>query len=474
MKAPAPLRLRPFRRSRTDDGSAFIVALGTIAILSLMAANVVRVTTQRQRACFQETSWGESLAAAEAGADIAIATLRSGTWTGWTGPDGNGVRTFQTPVLTHDGEGNTSFYAIVTADSPAALNTTDGRFYRIRSSGVALLSGGKGAVSQDKLNNSLWKLSLRKNRDTGATVTGAGLVSRTIEVIAKPSSLFPRAITLTNAITNNSNAIILDSFDSGDSAKSTNGLYDLAKRQSNAKIGTLDSTGSDLGGMQVYGDLMYSGPAVAGTQGVTGQITTPFAQTLPPVPKPTWTTVNGSYGSVTTPLTLVSGPPGSPKRYKMSGVVLNGAAITMAPPGVGQAGEIEIWITGDITMSGTGQIVSQPGVKVTMYLEGNTAASGKSFANQSNVAANFTIYGVTPADGSARDWKVTGQADFTAAIYGPSFNIKLGGNGAFTGAFIGKTLDIGGSNAAIHYDEALARSGGGSLYEVASWAEDVR
>ncbi len=451
-----------------------LVALGTIVVLSLVAANVLRVTTQRQRATFQETSWGESLAAAEAGADLAIASLRAGSWTGWTGPDANGVRTLQTPVLSHDGEGNTSFYAIVKADSPAALNTSDGAFYRLRSTGTALLSGGRGTVGPDKLNNSLWRVSLKKNRDTGATVTGAGLVSRTLEVIAKPSSLFPRAITLSNTITNNSNAVILDSYDSGDTAKSTNGVYDLAKRQSNAKIGTLDGTGSDLNGMQVYGDLMYSGPAVLDTQGVTGQITTPFVETLPPVAAPSWTTVNGSYGTVSAPLNLASGPPGSPKRYKMSNISMAAGAITALAPAIGQPGEIEIWVTGRFKISNTGQFISQAGVKVKIYVEGDIETTGTGLVNAGKKAADFTLLGVTPTDGSTRLVKVNGSADIIASIYAPSYDIKLGGNGDFAGAFVGKTMDIGGSNAMLHYDEALSRTGGGTQYTVASWTEDVR
>ena len=476
MKTSAPLRPLSVRHFHGNRGGALFLALGIIAVLSLLAANVCRVTSQRHRACFQETSWGESLAAAEAGADIAIAALRAGSWAGWTGPDVNGVRTFQTPVLTHDGEGNTSFYAIVTADSPVAFQTFDGAFYRIRSTGTALLSGGNGTVSQDKLNNSLWKLSLKNNRDTGATVTGAGLVSRTIEVIAKPSVLFPRAITLTNSINANTQSPTLDSYDSGDAAKSTSGVYDVAKRQSNAKIGTLDGTGSDLKGMNIYGDLMYSGPAVLGTGGVTGQITTPFAETVPPVPKPTWTTVNKSYGTASGTLNLVSGPLGTPKRYKMSSIAFGSSSdiMTLMPPTVGQQGEIEIWVTGDVKISGSSQIISQAGVKVTFYVEGNVTSTGSGVVNQSQTPAHFVIKGVTPADGSARTYGITGSADFTAAIYAPAFDVTLGGSGSYSGAFVGKTMSITGGGSAIHYDEALSRAGGGTQYTVASWSEDVR
>ena len=452
-----------------------LVALGTIAILSLLAANVCRITSQRQRACFQETSWGEALSAAESGADIAIAAIRAGTWTGWTGPDANGVRTYQTPVLSHDGEGNTSFYATIQVDSPASFMTMDGAFYRIRSTGTALLSGGSGAVSQDKLNNSLWHLSLQKNRDTGAAITGAGLVSRTIEVIAMPGVLFPRAITLTNTIQATSGAYI-DSFDSGDDTKSTGGLYDATKRQQNAALGTLDSTGANLNGMALYGDLMYTGPAVQGTDGVTGQIITPFYETLQPVAKPTWVSVNGVYGTFNGGTTLTSGPVGSPTRYKMSSIALNASSdiLVLAPPAGGQQGQIEIWVTGDFKIAGSAQIISQPGVKVTFYVEGNVTSTGTGMVNQSNRAANFVVEGVTPTDGSARTYKLSGTADFTASIYAPAYDITLGGGGIYSGAFVGKTMNMSGGSAAIHYDEALGHAGGGTLYTVASWTEDVR
>ena len=468
----APLSTRHFHGNR---GSALFLALGIIAVLSLLAANVCRVTAQRHRACFQETSWGESLAAAEAGADIAIAALRSGSWTGWTAPDANGVRTFQTPVLTHDGEGNTSFYATMTADSPAAFQTFDGKFYRIRSTGTALLSGGTGTVSQDKLNNSLWKLSLKKNRDTGAAVTGAGLVSRTIEIIAKPGTLFPRAITLTNSIQATSGAYA-DSFDSGDSTKSTNGQYDPSKKQQNAKLGSLDSTGSDLKGLSLYGDLLYTGPAPLGTQNVTGQITSPFDETLQPVKTPTWTSVNGSYGGVDKAKTLVAGPLGSPTRFKMASIALTASAdvMTMTPPAAGQLGEIEIWVTGNLKVSGGAQIISQPGVKVTFYIEGNITTTGNGVVNQSTLSGNFVLQGVTPTDGSPRSFKTSGTANFMASLYAPAYDVTLGGGGEYVGAFVGKTMTMSGGSAAIHYDEALSRSGGGLLYTVASWAEDVR
>src|SRR6186713_1093773 len=140
---------------RTDSSaSVLIVTLSTVTILALLEAYVCRVVTARSRTFYQAASWNEALCAAEAGSDLAIAALRKNDWTGWQGPDANGVRTFLTPVLTHGGEGNTTFSAQVNVDSPT------GKYYRIRSTGIAQLPG-TAVLGSDKLDNGLRRLSLR-------------------------------------------------------------------------------------------------------------------------------------------------------------------------------------------------------------------------------------------------------------------------------------------------------------------------
>ena len=64
---------------------------------------------------------------------------------------------------------------------------------------------------------------------------------------ALAQSVWIRGITLKGAITMSGNSVI-DSFNSGDPFKPTNGLYDLTKRQSHGDMGTLNSgNSSDLG-----------------------------------------------------------------------------------------------------------------------------------------------------------------------------------------------------------------------------------
>ncbi len=455
-------------------GSTLLVTVSTIVILTLAMAHVSRVVTIRYRQFAQADSWHQSLSGADAGAELAIVALRSRDWTGWQGPDVNGVRTFNMPALVHGGDGNTAVTATVQVDSPPSFTTGAGVFYRIRSKGRASVPGG-GYTGLDKYDNKLRHLSLFRDRDTGTAVAGGAFVSRAIEVIAKPSSIFSRALTLTNWLTSTSNQSIVDSFDSEDPTKSTNSLYDVTKRQSNADISMNDSTNANFSGMSVYGDLAYSGPVVPDTQGVQGTITTPFSQTIPPVPAPTWMTVTASFSNVSTNTTLIPGAVGLPTRYKMNSMKFtNSETLSIAAPAAGTRGEVEVWVTGDVAMAGTSQIVVPKGVRLTIWVEGDIKNTGGSFVNNDSVASSFFINGVTPADGSARSFSLGGGTGAIVAVNAPAYDVSITGGGEFYGGFIAKDVSLGNSKTSIHYDEALGRLGGGPDYTVLSFAEDVR
>ena len=457
-----------------NRGSTLLVTVSTIVVLSFVMAHTCRVVTSRYRQLAQADAWHESISGAEAGADLAIVALRSRDWTGWQGPDANGARTFTMPALVQSGDESNAVTATIQVDSPPSFTTGDGVFYRIRSIGKASVPGG-GRTGLDKYDNSLRRLSLLRDRDTGAMVNGGAFVSRTIEVIAKPSALFGRALALTNQVTSSSSQSIVDSYDSGDPAKSTNGLYDVTKRQSNADISMNDSTGANFNGMSVYGDVAYTGPAIPSTQGVQGTITTPFTQTILPIFAPTWTTVTSNFGPVSSNKTLSYGAVGSPTRYKMSSVkYTNNETLTISAPPAGTSGEVEVWITGDIAMAGSSQIIVPKGVRLTIWVEGDIKNTGGSFTNQDGVASSLIINGVTPANGAARSISLGGGAGAIVAVNAPAYDIGISGGGEFYGAFVGKSVDMGNNKTQIHYDEALGRLGGGPDYTALSFAEDVR
>jgi hypothetical protein len=271
---------------------------------------------------------------------------------------------------------------------------------------------------------------------------------------------------------------IIDSFDSSDPTKSTGGLYDVAKRQSNGDVGVNDTQGlSDLNGNTIEGDVASSGPAILNTGGVQGTVTTPFSVPTAPVPQPNWTTFNPLPTIINTTRTLAGGTQASPARYKVSAVNLTGSKVlTLEPHAVGQESYLEIWVTGDFLSSGSGEIITKPGVHVVYHVEGNITITGSSFVNESNLAANNILNAVTPPVGTPRTVTVSGSGQFIGAINAPGSDFAVTGSADFFGALIGKTMDFTAS-ANLHYDEALkdfTGSGARLTYRVASWLEAVR
>ena len=341
-----------------------------------------------------------------------------------------------------------------------------------RSTGTADLAGGPQS-GVDKSDNLLRKVALVRDRYTNA-VLSAPQATRTVEVLARPKGGGGFALLLNKRLTMSGG--VIDSFHSGDPTKSTNGLYDVTKRQSEGNIGINDTEGaSNLGSAFVYGDVAYSGAAISNAENVQGTISTPFSQPVTPVTAPTWTSFNATPTNINGTMTLTGGTAAAPAKYKVSGLTVSGGKVlTLSPHATGQASYIEIWVTGKFTTSGSGYILQQAGVNVTYHIQGDVTVSGSSFNNQSNRAANNTVNVINPASGVTQKVTVSGGGNFIGILNAPGAELTLSGSANFSGALVGKTMNISGG-ASVHYDEALAStstSGGGWTF--AGMAEAVR
>ena len=78
----------------------------------------------------------------------------------------------------------------------------------------------------------------------------------------RPVSSFNEAVMSVGVIDLTNQNIVIDSYDSRDPAKSTNGLYDVAKRQQNGDIAT-DGQLIDAGNAHIYGDVATNAGVVA-------------------------------------------------------------------------------------------------------------------------------------------------------------------------------------------------------------------
>ncbi len=469
------MRSNSSHRAR-QSGSAVLAALAILAVTLVIVSSALSEARNRFRTSHQSSRWTQAAHAAEAGGELALMTAQKASWVadGWSGAPAapGGAAVTKTYTLSTGVPASGTVTASVSADQ-VSINSAN--WLRIRSTGKADVSGGaiSGVDAQDVL---LRKLSLKKDRSDGTSVA-TPLATRTVEILAEPTSRSPfqRTLLLDKKFTMSGGWV--DSFDSSDPTKSTGGLYDVAKRQSNGDVGINDTQGaSNLGSAPLYGDLSYSGAAPTNTSGVTGTITNSFSSPVSPVAAPTWTTFNATPTVIGTSMTLTGGTQASPSRYKVSSVTVpGGKVLTMAPHAVGAESYIEVWVTGKFTTSGSGYILQQSGVHVTYHIEGDVTVSGSSFNNQSNIAANNIINVITPAVGVTQKVTVSGSGVFIGAINAPGADFTVSGSASLSGAFIGKTMNISGG-ANVHFDEALGRAGGGASgqYHFASWVEAVR
>ncbi len=467
MNTPLQIGFRP-----QESGSAVLAALAILAVILVATSGAMFESSHRYRTSNQSTRWAQAEQAAEAGAEIALLSAQTNTWTtdGWpAAPGAPGAAAVQ-KIVTLDA----NVPAVSTTVSVDKITMGASTWLRIRSQGMANLPATQ-SEGIDTSDITLRKLSLQVNRYTGAAV-GTPQAIRMVEILAQPltSSPFQNALLLNKKI-NMSGGGIIDSFNSSDPTKSTNSLYVLAKHQSNGKVGINDTQGaSDLKSTFVYGPIGYSGPAIANTNNVQGTITSGFSSPASPVLAPTWSSYNLSPTIINGTTTLTGGTQSAPARYEVSSLNLSGSNfLTLAPYAAGQQSYVEIWVTGNFTTSGSAYITQGAGVHVTYYIGGNVDISGAAFVNQTNIAANNTVNLITPVSGS-QSLTVSGSGTFIGTLNAPGADITLSGSANFSGAVIGKTMTISGG-ASLHFDEALAGTTNGSAaYKVASWVEGVR
>ncbi|MBV9658777.1 MAG: hypothetical protein JO295_11765 [Verrucomicrobia bacterium] len=472
-------------------GSALVISLLTLTVLAFIFGTTMLVALNQHHVVYQIASWQEALHGAESGADIGLAALNSGSWTGWKTLTGTppsaipatgsasstvppaGSYNYFTTTFYHGGDGNTRMTVYTTIDAPASLISGGQQWYRVRSTGITDVPGPL-YVSMEPLDSTLRRLSFVTDRQTGAALSHPQ-ATRTVEVVAQPAtSGYPGPIETRNSFQMSGGGVV-DSFNSSDPTKSTNGLYDINKRQSHGDVYVMNSANSDLRNTYIYGNLNYGSTAVKNTTNVQGtvQAITPTTLPSPSNPGPGWSVTDSSVTIINGTKTLTGGTKAAPARYKVSSVnVPGGTSLTIQPNAAGQQSYIEIWVTGDLTTSGSGYITQQSGVHVTYYIDGNVTVSGQSFQNQNNQASTCTIYCVPPASGTNKV-TVSGSGTFIGVINAPGSDFTISGSANFSGALIGNTMNISGG-ASVHFDEALKSSSpGGTAFSVASWYEDL-
>ncbi len=474
--------MKPTIAHSNASGSALIIALTTMVVIAALAANTLRLSQQRHADILQAQSWQESMNAAEAGVDVVLLNLRKqvtnpdAAWADWLITPG-ALSWSKSFVWNPGTAGQNALSCDITVDAPPTLLNGRHQWYRIRVAGTAQVPG-IGIAPSSQIDARIRRFSLRTDRIMGE-VLDRPQVTRRVEVIARPVAAFDAGLMGVDAVNMNNHNVVVDSFDSTDPTKSTNGQYDPSKRQQNGHVAT-NSKLIDAGNAHIYGNVMTNEGRALRINNITGEHQNDFYRDLMLVQRPTWTNINASPTSITGNHTFVAGPPFSPTRYKVNNISMTGQnTLTFSLPPGQNKGEVEIWVTGNLRTSGNGQILVPAGVSVRVYFEQDVDITGNGVVNQNQKASSFQMYGVMRSDGfsptpGTREVKVAGNGAFYGTIYAPEHALTLrgGGNsGTMVGAAVGYAIFMnGGTN--FHYDESLAREGDITDYVVASWFED--
>jgi hypothetical protein len=482
-------------RTNSNRGSTTIVALLFLGILAAVGATTFLAVQGRYRQVHQTATWQEALLAAESGIDLAVNELRKDlyapttAWADWSDdPNASGgtapalisadAAYYTSSVLLRSGEGGGRSYCKVSVDAPASLRDATGeQWYRVRSLGIANVPGGR-AVAGSKTDLRLRKFDFQFDRRTGARVQPQA--TRLIEAIVKPVGTFRLALFGVSSVDMNNHNILIDSYDSRDASKSTNGFYDAAKRQTNGNIAT-NGPLIDAGSARIYGSAATNGGTVLNSANVSGDIRNDFYQETFAVTRPDVVPDLGTPASLNGSATIVARA-GTPTQVLVPQIQLSGQDILrIAGAADSSATFAQIIVNSDISMSGQSKIVVDPGVHVRIFVGGDADISGNGVLNP-NSPLHFQLYGLDRpknADGSPQNpgvMKVAGNGGFRGTVYAPSYEVRMVGGGtsdSIFGSFVGWTVSMTGVQA-VHYDEALADGGLISDYKVVSWFEDVR
>jgi hypothetical protein len=232
-----------------------------------------------------------------------------------------------------------------------------------------------------------------------------------------------------------------------DSYDSSKGAYG-GVHGSNVSVGTNSTANGAInlsGGATIYGD------ALVGPGGDPADVIT---------------TSGGAviYGSKTalpslkdmTPMSAPGG--GTPASFKSGTTLMSGtyrvSSINLSGNGIGTInGNVTLYVTGNLNLSGGAQIAILPGGSLIVYLDGNLHVSGGGIVNQTLDTHRLTIYG-TPTCTTA---SYSGSSAFYGVMYAPAASTTISGASIY-GSVIGRSVNISGG-AAIHYDESLRKVG---------------
>jgi len=413
----------------SQAGNALVVAMVLCGVIGLVLAGYMQLVQGRTKIRARSLAWNTAIPVLEGGIEEALTHLNddtnSMTANYWTSFTTNGNVLYQKTRTNDDGS-----YYFVTISNALTLNP-------------AIYSQGFVPAP-----------------------LGQGYISRLVQVLLITSTTFGKAIQARGAIDLSGQSMV-DSFDSSDTNYSTLGQYDLTKHKANGSVvsNSRNNPAINVGTGHIYGSA-DAGPG--GSVSVNGGGTVGDTNWTTGI-EPGWTNndANVSYQDQTYPpgaQLWPPPPPGITNLFLMNngnfgfplGLTLNNSHGTILVQGT-----CNLYVGGNLSLSGGAIIIIAPGAKLNLYMDGpSTTISGGGIMNAGGYASSFSYYGTT----NNTTIKYSGSSDFIGTVNAPEADITLSGGASFIGAAICNTYTSKSSNAAFHYDEAIAGPGILKLY----------
>ncbi|MCF8144711.1 MAG: pilus assembly PilX N-terminal domain-containing protein [Deltaproteobacteria bacterium] len=418
-----------------DRGAALVIALMFLAIVALAGSTAVILTSTDIQIGSNYKSSSSAFYNADAGVNFALAKMKAGLTAN--------PKTFQLPTVVWDPDNPTdpnSFTVLTSAPFAAPA----GFSFSYEAPGVTMIA-----------NNIFTFTAIGANPDD----TEAQAV---ITATFSPSGLFNYGIFGDLGVTLSGNGRT-DSYDS------SAGPYTWATHNNEGDVGTNAITAGAIslsGNAKVYGDAMAGkggNPATCVTTSGNAAVVPP-GQKLAADEQKDMPAITDPGGGTNIPAWNLSGNSSdtlSGGTYRLPGISITANATGTI------SGHVILYVTGNINISGNGNLVIPAGSSLTIYASGSVSISGNGISNNTGYPKNLQIYGTSTCNSVT----VSGNGNVYGAIYAPSATVSVTGNGDIYGSVIGRTIAIPG-NGNVHYDEDLQNTGPISGLKLLTWKQE--
>jgi hypothetical protein len=333
------------------------------------------------------------------------------------------------------------------------------------------LSGGRYRAT-NSLGEGYYEVSISTNTPYDVISTGflpmpgsSTHVSRSVRVTTSADPIISGLVARSD-VGMNGNNVLIDSYDSRDPAKSTNGQYDPAKAGDKADVVCLKAGGNtfDIGNGNIWGHAIVppGGVVSTGPNGAVGSVAWHRGGNKKIQPGWVRTDVNRTLAPVTLPFATGVAPHSGTVEGKAYNHIFDGGNFQMADldKKVIVTASSSVYVTSDIQCS---HLVIKSNATFKIYC----AASSAHFTqvdNENGSGPTLMLYGLPTLTSIHLGNKWGG------GVYAPNANFSVAGNADLCGALVANSISLKG-NSAFHYDEAFNQTNQVRAWVISTWQE---